>query len=52
MGRNNMNKAKFVKKSILFATLGILALSLIPAASAGPPGHFKDRPWQNNLVVP
>jgi len=47
-----MNKAKFLKKSILFATIGILALSFIPAVSAGVPGHFKDRPGYNNLVLP
>lgn len=47
-----MNKAKFVKKSILFATIVILAFSLIPAVSAGVPGHFKERFWLNNLLVP
>jgi len=47
-----MNKAKFLKKSILFATIGILALSFIPAVSAGVPGHFIDRPGYNNLVMP
>jgi len=47
-----MNKAKFLKKSILFATIGILALSLIPAANAGVPGHFKDRLMSNNLLMP
>ena len=47
-----MNKTKFIKKSILLATIGILALSLIPAASAGVPGHMKERPWYNNFLVP
>ena len=47
-----MNKAKFLKRSILFATIGILALSFIPAVSAGVPGHFRDRPGYNNLLVP
>lgn len=46
-----MNKAKFLKRSILFATIGILALSLIPAAMAGSPGHMKERPWDNNLLM-
>ncbi len=47
-----MNKAKFVKKSILFAMISILALSLIPAVSAGVPGHFKERSPYNNLAAP
>ncbi|MBA7699355.1 hypothetical protein ES703_108050 [subsurface metagenome] len=47
-----MNKAKFLKRSILFATIGILALSFIPAVSAGVPGHFRDRPGYNNLARP
>ena len=47
-----MNKAKFVKKSILFAIIGIMAFSLIPAVSAGFPGHWKKRPYWNNLVAP
>ena len=45
-----MNKTK--KMSILFSTIGILAFSLIPAVSAGNPGHFKDRIWYNNLLCP
>ena len=45
-----MNKTK--KMSILFATIGILAFSFIPVASAGVPGHFKDRPFYNNLMGP
>jgi len=47
-----MNKAKFVKKSILFAIIGILAFSLIPVVNAGVPGHFRDRPGYNNLLMP
>jgi len=47
-----MNKTKFVKKSILFATIGILAFSLIPVANAGVPGHMKERPKYNNLLAP
>ncbi len=46
-----MNKAKFLKKSILFAIIGIMAVSLIPAVSAGVPGHMKERPWYNNLLM-
>jgi len=45
-----MNKTK--KMSILFATIGILAFSLIPAVSAGVPGHMKERPDYNNLLMP
>ena len=45
-----MNKTK--KMSILFATIGILAFSLIPAVSAGAPGHFKSRLMSNNLLLP
>ncbi len=45
-----MNKTK--KMSILFATIGILAFSLIPAVSAGVPGHMKERPTYNNLAAP
>ncbi len=45
-----MNKTK--KMSILFATIGILAFSLIPVASAGVPGHFKDRSPYNNIAAP
>jgi hypothetical protein len=45
-----MNKTK--KMSILFATIGILAFSLIPAASAGVP-RFMQRPdYWNNLLGP
>ncbi len=44
-----MNKTR--KKTILFATICILAFSLIPAVSAGVPGHMKERPWYNNLLV-
>ncbi|MHA2289412.1 MAG: hypothetical protein ACXABG_11565 [Promethearchaeota archaeon] len=47
-----MNKKKVVKKSLILATIGILALSLIPAANAGFPGHFRDRPYWNNLLMP
>lgn len=47
-----MNKAKFLKKSILFATIGILALILIPAANAGTPRFMQERPFLNNLVTP
>ncbi len=49
MDLKKMNKAKFVKKSILIATISILAFSLIPVASAGKPGHMKKRPNYNNL---
>ncbi len=44
-----MNKKNILKMSILGATVGILAFSLIPAASAGIPGHWKDNLWENNL---
>ena len=44
-----MNKTK--KMTILCATIGILAFSLIPLVSAGLPGHFKDRPGCNNLLI-
>lgn len=47
-----MKKSKFVKKSLLLATIGILALSFIPVANAGVPGHFEDRPWYQNLLMP
>jgi len=47
-----MNKTKFIKKSILIATIGILAFSLIPVASAGTPRHVQERPWENNLLMP
>lgn len=45
-----MNKTKFIKKSILLATIGILAFSLIPVVSAGVPGHMKERSPDNNLL--
>jgi len=47
-----MNKTKFIKKSILIATIGILAFSLIPVANAGTPRHVQERPWENNLLMP
>ena len=47
-----MNKAKFLKKSILFATIGILALSFIPAASAGVPPFMERDDHGNNLIFP
>jgi len=47
-----MNKKNILKMSILGTIVGILAFSLIPVALAGPPGHFEDRPWWNNLVMP
>lgn len=47
-----MNRAKIIKKSAVFATIGLLLLSLIPIANAGVPGHFEDRPFYNNLLMP
>lgn len=45
-----MNKTK--KMSILFATIGILAFSLIPAVSAGTPPFMQRDDYWNNLMMP
>ena len=49
-----MNNAKSLKKSLLFVTLGILAFSIIPAASAGYPGFLRRGyyPASNNIIWP
>jgi hypothetical protein len=46
-----MFKKNFLKKTTLFTIFGILALCLIPTVMAGPPGHFRDRPGDNNLLL-
>lgn len=51
-GRNYMNKKKVVKKSILVATFGILALCLMPSTMAGPPAFMQERNWWENLAMP
>ncbi|MFX0007220.1 MAG: hypothetical protein ACFFA7_13350 [Promethearchaeota archaeon] len=47
-----MNRQKIVKKSILIATVGILALGIIPAVSAGPPGFVPEFDYWVNLAMP
>jgi len=39
------------KKSLLFATICILAFSLIPVANAGAPPHIEELPWYNNFLM-
>ena len=46
-----MNKSKF-KKSLLFATIRILAFSLIPVANAGVPRFMQRDDYWNNLLMP
>ncbi|GAI09176.1 unnamed protein product, partial [marine sediment metagenome] len=47
-----MNKTKFIKKSIIFATIGLLLFSLIPIANAGVPPFMQRDDFYNNLLMP
>ncbi|MFX0018669.1 MAG: hypothetical protein ACFFAK_07535 [Promethearchaeota archaeon] len=47
-----MNKKNFLKMSILFAALGILAFSFIPHVNAGIPPFIPQGQMSNNLLLP
>lgn len=45
-----MERAKFLKKSILVATIGILVLGFIPIANAGEPPFMQREDKENNII--